>query len=856
MNQRHLFRPTVLGLRPSVLVFLYGWRLTSHKVQELLAGIGIAIGVALFFGVLVANTTITGSDSQVVHAVIGSAKLQLAARSSDGFDERIVGSVRRLPGVRVAVPVLREDAAIQGPNGRRLVQLVGVTPRLVALKSPVTRDLGAGAALLSGGVGLPSGIAQAIGAQGSQPVTLLANGDAHTVLVRAVLGSQTIGPVANSPIVIAQLSVAQRITEKTRRVTQILIEPRPGETRMVEGELLHLAAGRLDVEPADNELRLLSGASEPVSQSTALFAAISALVGLLLALNAMLLTVPERRRFAADLRTQGYTPRQIVLILVFQATTLGIAASMLGIAIGGVLSRSLAHQVPSYLTFAFPIGTYQIIQLKAVLLALGCGVLITLFASLPPLLVDLRARQPVDLVLLEAGESGQHIGKPVVLGLGIVGALLLAIVTIIISLAPSLTVFGGVVLAFATICFIPLTSLLFLRVLTPFSERIRGSMLALAVIELDSSATRSVALACVAALAVYGSVAIQGARRDLTHGLDSAITQYLDTADIWVTTGDNVFTTDSFRAGGAVAAIAQAPGVASVRIYQGSLLDIGRRRMWIRARPPTDSSMLQSSQMLQGNFTYATTLLRRGGWAAISNNFATEHRLKIGGPLTLPTPSGMAHLRVAAITTNTGWPAGAITLSTADYSRYWQTSDPAALEINLKPHITPIEGRRAVQRALGYRPGLWVQTRAAREAQFKSNARQALRSLGEISTLLLLAASLAIAFALSAAIWQRRNLLASLKTDGYNSKQLWRSLLLESAIVLGIGCLDGAVLGVYGHALATRWLKLTTGFPAPFTFGEAQILITLALVAGISLAVIALPGFSVARVSPNASFHE
>jgi putative ABC transport system permease protein len=61
---------------------------------------------------------------------------------------------------------------------------------------------------------------------------------------------------------------------------------------------------------------------------------------------------------------------------------------------------------------------------------------------------------------------------------------------------------------------------------------------------------------------------------------------------------------------------------------------------------------------------------------------------------------------------------------------------------------------------------------------------------------------------------------------------------------------------VYGHALASRWLRVTTGFPAPFSLGADRLLITVVLVAGIALAVIALPGLSAARVSPSASFQE
>jgi putative ABC transport system permease protein len=848
-------KPTLLGVRLSALVDLYRWRLKDHRVQELFAGMGIATGVALLFGVLVANTSIISSASDLVHAVTGSARIELVARSSSGFDESMATRIGRLPGVRVASPILREDAAIVGPKGRQLIQLLGVTASLVALESTATKNLGSGTSLLTGGVGLPSSVAATIGAETGATVEVLSGGDAHGALVRAVLPEAIVGSVADSPIVLALLPVAQQLAGKPRRVTQVLVEPRRGQDARVERELRSLAGGRLDVEPADHELVLLGQASRPTSQSTTLFAAISAMVGFLLALNAMLLTVPERRRFVAELRTQGFGPSQVLLILASQAAMLGIVASLVGVAVGSVLSHTLFREIPSYLTFAFPIGSHQVVHPTTVLLAAGCGVLAALLAALPPLL-DMHPRRPVDAVLHEQGEAGHGIGGRSIAWLGAMGLTLLVAVTIAVYAAPGLTIVGGVLLALAAVCLIPGAFALAGSVIGPLSERLRGSMLALAIVELRATATRSVALASVAALAVYGSVAIQGARHDLTTGLNAAITQYLGTAEIWVSTGENVFTTDSFFDRDAMGRIAREQGVASVRVYQGALLDVDSRRLWIRARPASDSEMIQSSQLLEGNLVQASRLLRESGWAAVSDGFADERGLKVGASFTLPTPAGAERLRVAAVTTNAGWPAGAVTLSSADFRRAWRSADPAAFEIDLRPGVGLTRGVREVRTALGPRPGLSVQTRGQREAQFRANARQALRGLGQISTLLLLVAALSVAFALSAAIWQRRDRLASLKSQGFDSRQLWRSLLLESGIVLGIGCADGALFGLYGHALASRWLKLATGFPAPFSLGLTQMLSTLLLVGGIALTVVAIPGLSAARVSPRASFEE
>jgi putative ABC transport system permease protein len=854
-TKRHPLNPLIVGVRVSVLFGLYRQRLRNHTVGELLAGSGIAVGVALVFGVLVANSSIVGSAREIIHAVDGSASVELSARSPEGFSERLAQRAASLPGVQDSALLLRESAVLRGPAGRQSVQLVGVSAGVIGLGGSATRDLGAGALLLSGGVGLPSGIAESIGAQTEHTVTLLANGAAHTTRVRAVLNAGAIGALSSSGIAVALLPSAQTLTGRPGRVTEVLIRPHPGRAQQVARELLALAGANANVGPADNELRLVSAAAKPTSQSTTLFAAISVMVGFLFALNAMLLTIPERRRTIADMRSQGFDSRQVLVILAFQALALGLGASLVGVAAGYALARTLFHEVPSYLATTFPITGHQVIHLSTVLVALACGLGASLLASFSPIL-DLRPSRPVDAILHTPGEPGQGVSESTARGASLLGLAIIALLTVLVLVDAGLTILGGVMLALGALCLIPLVFRSVTRALRKVGRRYHGGMLAVTVIELDATATRAVALAGIAALAVYGSIAVGGARNDLIHGLDQAIAQDSGTTDIWVTAGDSVFNTSSFHADGVERALARSPDIAAVRVDQGGLLDVGDRRLLIRAHSPDAPAMLQSSQLLHGNFERATELIRAGGWASVSESFAEEHHLHVDDRFTLPTPSGALPLRVAAITTNLGWSPGAITLSTTDYRRGWQTTDPTALEVDLKSGVSPEAGRRVVQAALGPNSGLSVQTAREREVQADSTLHQGLRSLGQIATLILLTAALALAAALSTAIHQRRMRLASLKAQGFDRLQLWRGLLLESAVVLVIGCLDGGVLGLYGHALADRYLQLSTGFPAPFGVGWVQVTIALLVVAGISLAVIALPGYSATGVPTRASFQE
>jgi putative ABC transport system permease protein len=847
--------PTILGLSVGLPFTLYWWRLRNRAAQEVLAAAGIAVGVALVFGVLVANTSIAGSVRGLVHQLIGSAQVQLVARSQGGFSQRLVSGVEALPDVEASSPLLREDVTLAGPRGSEPVQLIGATGRQLLLNPVATRNLGSGAAgLISGGIGLPRKVAATLGASVDETVTLRANGKIQAVRVRAILDSQTIGAVASSPVAITLLYTAQQLTGKSGRVTNVLVKAKPGAQENVNRELRRIAAGRVNVTSADNELGLFDTAAKPNQQSTTLFAAIAGMVGFLLALNAMLLTMPERRRLVAELRTFGYDPAQIVLVLMVQAAILGVVGSVVGIAMGDLFSRTLFGEVPGYLTAAFPVGGAQIITASTVIIAAGCGVGAALLASVWPLL-DMRPGRPIDTVMHGQGESGQNIPRRTTVLLALASAALILVVSVLALAIPSLTILGGVLLAIAATCLVPFAYTTVIALLRPLSERSKGA-LPIAVVELEATATRSVALAAIAALAVYGSLAIGGARTDLIHGLETAIAQYENTADIWVTTGDNVFNTDSFQADGTQNRIARLPGVASVRADQGALLDVGDRRLMIRVHNPATPRIIQSSQVIHGDLTRASRLIRKGGWATISQGFATELHLHVNDHFALPTPSGSLRLGVAAITTNLGWPVGAVALSTPDFVQGWQTPDFSAFEVVLKPGVTLTRGKRAVQSVLGHNSALTVQTFREREAQTDNSARQGLRSLGEISMLILITGALAVAASLSAAIWQRRARFAAMKTWGYDHVQLWRSMLLESIILLFIGCADGAILGLYGHALADRWLRAATDFPAPFAVGGAQVFLTLGIMVGIAIAVLAVPGLSAAKVSPTVSFQE
>ena len=73
--------------------------------------------------------------------------------------------------------------------------------------------------------------------------------------------------------------------------------------------------------------------------------------------------------------------------------------------------------------------------------------------------------------------------------------------------------------------------------------------------------------------------------------------------------------------------------------------------------------------------------------------------------------------------------------------------------------------------------------------------------LTEIATLILILAALAMAAAMGAMVWQRRPRLAKLKLEGLRPPELWRTILLESLLLLGVGCPTGRSSG----STASSW---------------------------------------------------
>lgn len=735
-----------------------------------------------------------------------------------------------------------------GPGGQqRSVDLIGTDPRFAHLGGPLLRRFSSAQLAGQRAIALPAPIADALGIGSLQTLQIQVGARVITTLLGATLNSRDIGGLVNSPVALAPVSYAQSLTGMSGRVSRVFVQARQGREREVLAGLDRIAArAHMNVESSGYDAKLFAVASQPENQGETLFSIISALVGFLLAVNAMLITVPRRRRTLAHLKQQGATRRMVLQLLLFDAAVIGVLACVFGLVLGDVLSLTVLRSTPGYLSFAFPVGNGRIVTWQSIAEAVTAGMLAACAGVLLPLrdaFMPARWRSAI--------APRWWVGARAVLVLA--G---LTITTLVLVAHPASSNLGNFALVVALLCALPFifdAAVAGFARMQPILNR-TSPRVTLTHLRVPRTRVRSLAIAATAAVAVFGVVSIQGAQQNLQRGLDASATGIDSGANIWVTPRgeSNAFATTPFSAPKAREALIRLPGVKSVSEYRGSFVTWGDRRLWVLGPPSSSTHMIPPTQIASGEVRLAEARLREGGWAVVSRELAVEHGLHVGEPFVLPSPTPTT-FRVAALSTNLGWPPGAVIVNAADYARAWGSSEPSAYEVDMQPRLSPATVRRTVQAALGSSTGLVAETSSERQERHWGLAKQGLLRLTEIRFLVLIAAMLAITGALGSLIWQRRSYVAFVRTLGFRRAVLWRWLLWEGAILLGIGCLTGATFGVYGQLLMSHALASVTGFPISFDVEALVALTTFAVVSFAAALVVSIAGYFMVRVQPRAT---
>jgi len=862
----------MIGYLRTLLLF-YKRHLRVQPLRELMAVLGVAAGVALLFAVQVAHHSITGSFEEIAHGVAGRATLEVAARGPEGFSERSAEEVERMPGVRAAAPIIAQPIVAIGPSGRRTLTLVGATEEVSRLHGRISSAFErAGAKARKGFLLLTAPVARAIGAKVGGRITVLIDGRTERMALGAVVGEGAIGAAAQSPIAAAPLAIVQAASGLQGRVSRVLVEPQPGREAALRRALSRRFGATLDPRPTDTEAGLLADAASSESQVTLLFSVISLVAGIILAYNALLLASEERRKFIVYLIETGTPDSMVLSSLAFDALILGLAGCLIGLLAGEAISLLAYRGVPGYLAAAFPVSSEHVVSAQTVAIAVGGGLLAAFAAAILPAVAILRGSaiaQPeaVGRTLSLTGRLRPSDRGLFALGLALICASVLAAL-----LAPASTVVALVGLAAGIVICLPTIARGLLAMARAASRRVSDPAARLSVAELRGAPTRPVALLATGAIAAFLMIVIGGSVGDVQSAVRSGAGNLLSGASLWIRSAgaENVYTTQPFSYTNAQRRLQRLPMVTSVKAWRDSFLDLpggsgalsganasrvrgsdsgaSGRRVWVLGVPRSQRNQIVPSQLIEGSLAQADARIREGGWAALSETIAAEEHLHVGQRFTLPTPSGIAHLRLAATTANYGWLSGAVVMNAAEHARLWRSDGATELAVRLKPGVPVDRARRAVQAALadegsaGSSTGastthsaLTVQTTAQRRAEVSAVLGSTLARLSDTTIVVIVTAIASVIALMIAAVWQSRGRLESLMAIGMDFRQVARLIFYESGVALLSGCLLGVAFGLLGQYLIDGWLQHTTGSPVQFSPAWQLALRTVAIVVGVSL---------------------
>jgi putative ABC transport system permease protein len=566
------------------------------------------------------------------------------------------------------------------------------------------------------------------------------------------------------------------------------------------------------------------------------FAGISLFVGAFLIFNTFSITVAQRMREFALLRTLGASRRQVLRSVITEGLALGFVGGMIGFALGigtAALLRALFKAVGADLP-----TNGIVIEARTVIVTVLVGTLVSLAASLSPAIRAMRV-PPVEALREGAVETVQRLSRKLAV---FAGALLVAGIALM-----CVGLFGHVKSDSAAISFMgggaALTflgvALLSPRLVRPLAnligrpiERLTGITGQLArensVRQPGRTAVTAAALMIGVALVTFASIFAAGA----TATIDKAIDDNLkSTLVVQNTDGFSPFSPAVLRE------VDRIPGVSSVSAVRFSQAKV----QGVKGNQPVSSidqrTFLDNYklQMQEGGDAAVRNL--GPGSILVSKAFADDNSTSVGDTLRITTPVGK-HIapKVTGIVNDKGGLTAKLVITNAVAGAQFGEPKDAFGLVGTDPGANVQQVQDRVDKLLTARfPASEVLT----NKEFKNDvAGQVNQLLGLIYALLALAIIVSlfgIVNTLVLSISERTRELGMLRAIGTSRKQVKRVVRWESVITSLIGAVLGVVMGVVLAVLFTQPLDdFILSIPVP----SLIVVLILSGVAGVGAAVL------------------
>lgn len=855
-----------------------GWtHLSTHPGRTALTMFGVGLGVAATIAVQTANVEVLRSFQESVLTVAGPVTLEVSAGET-GLDEHLITTVRAVPGVGSARPVLEVGVrAAEGQVPEQSFSILGLDllEELNAEEGRVVSPSNAGARtgepvalddlLADNGLLVGHALASELGLAPRAQLALQSGDRQVSVSIIGVMGRLPGGPSPWDRMAVMDIAAVQRTFGLIGRLDRIDVVTSPG----FFVEQVAEAIGRV-LPPAVTVRRPIQRSQQVESMvgafqlNLSVLSMVGLLVGIFLIYNTVSFTVAQRRREVGILRAIGMSEPMVVGLFLAEAGLFGVVGGLLGGVLGLLLGDVLVALVGrtihdlytplSHSTTAvgFPPGSGRLL-IEAVLIGSGVSALGALGPS-----VD--AGRTVVVAALAPGEY--DVAQSVrAVSLGLAGGLLLLIALGCALAGPvgDVPVFGYLAtfcLLAGLSCLVPILmqTLCRTRELTTLSQvpTLGGAIRHIA----REQTSRGMGRNAVTVSAFLVGVAIM-------IGVLVMIRSFRDTVEIWI---DQTVIADFIVApagwphavrsgtsspvlpGAWRALLAGSPYVSAVDTYRDLRIDLQGRPVALVSRDLALHAARSRYLFVEG--ASATILARAaaGEGAILSEVVANRLALGRGDRLSIVTPQGEQSLEVLGVFYDYATDGGKIVIDRSLYQRWWNDEGVTVFPVYVESGADMGKAREAILNTLSQASGGNLMPTVLSNAELR---REILRIFDRTFTLTYVLEAIAVIIAtlgiintLVTSVVERRRELATLQAVGSSRGQVTALILWEAGY---LGLLGTGMGLVGGCALALILIRVINRQSFGWTIQISWPFDLMAEVAALALVASLLAGFWPAR---------
>jgi putative ABC transport system permease protein len=854
-------RAGAVRLRSSLSLKLALHHIGANASRLAVTILAVAMGVGLVVAVRLMNATVLASFLGTVDGLAGRAALTITAGEGSTFDETVVDRVSNIPGVRLAVPLVRSVAFPDDSSGELLtvlgVDLTHEASVRVYDDTDSTEDVIEDKLLfLSQPDSIIAGKSWATSKHlsvGSE-LPLVTPAGVRRFTIRGLIEPSGLGRTLAGRLIVMDLYAAERAFTADGQINQVDVVVAQGS------DPVPIKAAIAATLPSGLVVREPALVREVIRTSVAGFQALLTAFALLAVLGGFVIcysrlrTLFEARTWEVGLlRTVGVRQSAVFLELLKEGLLLGAA----GVAVGIPLGIAVAHwALPSVaaataINFRLPVSTAtRWVDVGAIAAGAGVGLLAAVSAAVMPALALARTR-PVAALRLRGREGAAS--PPGRSGL-IAGILMLAgLVLMVCQRATQVTRLGTLATALFALSLVGLAGPLVQhsrRSLTWLLGTFLGPIGRTAADQLSQQSRR--ASLAVATLGLgLGSVLLFGIlgwsfERSVVAQLSSRFRAHL-------------IVNSPFISGGWMAApmrdeivedIVAVPGVVLASGQHLTEIEYGHDSVSLFSYdPPCFLDPRVCRWPLEGGaLPRALDRVGEDDAVIVSASFARQQRIGPGEILSLASPTGVQNLLVAGIAREE--PAKAIIMSRRRYANSWNDHMVTWVHVVVARPADEEAVSAEIARRVGQK--FRVQVRKVDDflAYLAGQARQAFNTLYIMEAITLLLVLIGIADALAAGVVDRTRQYGMMRAVGLRRSHLATVIAVEGGT---IGLLGLVVAAGAGFGLSLFWVYVQfpalLGWTLELNLPVAFICISFALAFFLSLIGAIAPAIHASRLS-------